>query len=136
MDTVTVAGVVVFDTDVLIDYGRAEAKAMAVLEAARAAARPAVSLVTSLELLAGCRDKQELAVLDAFMATFRLIHFDGMISRCTQDLMRRYRLSHGLRMPDAIIAATSLTNGWPLISKNQKDYRFIEGINLPPYPGV
>ena len=38
MDTVTVAGVVVFDTDVLIDYGRAEAKAMAVLEAARAAA--------------------------------------------------------------------------------------------------
>lgn len=134
METVTVPGVVVFDTDVLIDYARGIGTAIAVLDAARLKAQPTVSVVTYLELLAGCSDKRELSILDAFMATFRIVHIDVVISRCTQDLMHTYRLSHGLRMPDALIAATALTSGWALISKNQKDYRFIQGLSLPPYP--
>ena len=134
MEAVTVPGAAVFDTDVLIDYARGVATAVAALDAARREAQPMASVVTYLELLAGCRDKRELSILDAFMATLRLVHIDVVISRCTQDLMRAYRLSHGLRLPDALIAATALTNGWALISKNQKDYRFIPGLRLPPYP--
>jgi predicted nucleic acid-binding protein len=37
-------------------------------------------------------------------------------------------------MPDAFIAATSIINNFPLLTKNQSDYRFISGINLLPYP--
>lgn len=134
METLTVPGVVVFDTDVLIDYGRGVETAVAALDAARREGQPTVSVVTYLELLAGCQDKRELSILDAFMATFRMIQIDVIISRCTQDLMHTYRLSHGLRLPDALIAATALASGWALISKNQKDYRFIQGLRLPPYP--
>ena len=50
------------------------------------------------------------------------------------DLIRRYRLSHGLLIADAIIAATALVKNVPLVSKNQRDYRFIEGLDLWPYP--
>jgi len=129
-----VPGGAIFDTDVLIDYGRGDETAIAALDAARREAQPTASVVTYLELLAGCRDKRELSILDAFMATFRVVQIDVVISRCAQDLMRTYRLSHGLRMPDALTAATALTSGWALISKNQKDYRFIQGLRLPPYP--
>ncbi len=39
-------------------------------------------------------------------------------------LLRRYRLSHGLLLADALIAATALVEGMPLVSKNQRDYRW------------
>jgi predicted nucleic acid-binding protein len=50
------------------------------------------------------------------------------------DLLRQYRLSHGLAIPDALIAATAITLDQPFISKNQRDYRFIDGLQLLPYP--
>jgi len=37
---------------------------------------------------------------------------------------------------DAFIAATAITSQKPLISKNQKDYRFIEELTLLPYPAT
>ena len=37
-------------------------------------------------------------------------------------------------MPDALIAATALEYGAPFITKNQRDYRFINGLNLLAYP--
>lgn len=50
------------------------------------------------------------------------------------ELLRRCRLSHGLLIADAFIAATALVLDTPLVSKNQRDYRFITGLNLLPYP--
>jgi predicted nucleic acid-binding protein len=50
------------------------------------------------------------------------------------DAARQYRLSHGLLIPDAMIAATAMTLGLPLISKNQRDFRFIGGLQLLSYP--
>jgi hypothetical protein len=56
------------------------------------------------------------------------------ISDKAVDLLRRYRLSHGLDIPDALIAATAIEHNQPFASKNQRDYRFIAGLNLLPYP--
>jgi predicted nucleic acid-binding protein len=50
------------------------------------------------------------------------------------ELLNRYHLSHGLLIPDSLIAATALTLDVPLLSKNQRDYRFMEGLKLLPYP--
>jgi len=43
-------------------------------------------------------------------------------------------LSHSLLIADGLIAATALVIDKPLASKNQRDYRFIAGLNLLPYP--
>jgi predicted nucleic acid-binding protein len=43
-------------------------------------------------------------------------------------------LSHGLLIADALIAATALYGDQSLISKNQRDYRFITGLQLLSYP--
>jgi predicted nucleic acid-binding protein len=50
------------------------------------------------------------------------------------DLLRQYRLSHGLLIADALIAATCLAHSTPLLTKNQRDFRFIAGLTLPNYP--
>jgi len=35
---------------------------------------------------------------------------------------------------DALIAATAIALNQPFISKNQRDYQFISGLQLLPYP--
>ena len=49
------------------------------------------------------------------------------------DLLRQYRLSQGLLIPDALIASTALYLNMDLATKNQRDYRFIENLKLLPY---
>ncbi len=56
------------------------------------------------------------------------------MSDAAVDLLRRYRLSHGLLIADAFIAASALVLDTPLLSKNQRDYRFIAGLNLLRFP--
>ena len=39
-------------------------------------------------------------------------------------------LSHGLLIPDALIAASVIENDLLLFTRNQKDFQFIKGITL------
>jgi predicted nucleic acid-binding protein len=83
--------------------------------------------------MVGCRNKSEQQILERFLSRFEVIHINESISTQAIKLLRQYRLSHGLLIPDALIAATALVTGYPLLSKNQNDYRFIQGINLLPF---
>jgi predicted nucleic acid-binding protein len=93
-----------------------------------------ISAVTEMELIIGCRNKDELRSLEAFLNRFQRIELDGDITGTAVDLLKRYRLSHGLLIADALIAATALSREADLVSKNQRDYRFIEELHLLPYP--
>lgn len=124
----------VLDTDVLIDTARGVAEAIACLQQVEERSILAISVITHVELLVGCRDKAETRALHEFLLRFRILKLNELISDTGMALLRRYRLSHGLLIPDALIAATALAQGYPLVSKNQRDYRFIEGLGLLPCP--
>ena len=49
------------------------------------------------------------------------------------DLINNYHLSHGLNIPDALIAATSIEVGLELFTFNIKDFKFIKHLNLFKY---
>lgn len=87
-----------------------------------------------MELIIGCRDKAELRTVGRFLQRFQIIKLNESISDVAIDLLRRYRLSHGLLIADALIAATAMSLDKPLITKNQRDYRFIAGLRLLAYP--
>lgn len=95
---------------------------------------PAVSIVTQMELIVGCENKNELRALDRFLDRFHIIPMDEDISDEAASLLRRFRLSHGLLIPDAMIAATAIVSDARFVTKNQRDYRFINDLNLLPYP--
>ena len=69
-----------------------------------------------------------------FIQRFETIKLNEAISNRAITLLRDYRLSHGLLIADALIAATAIVIDAHLLSKNQRDYRFIQGLNLLPYP--
>jgi len=95
-----------FDTDVLIDAGRGESEAMDALEQAAEDAPLAISVITEMDLIVGCRNKDELAALDSFLRRFDVIPLRPAISEQATALLRTFRLIHGLLIADALIAAT------------------------------
>ncbi|WP_250124192.1 type II toxin-antitoxin system VapC family toxin [Chroococcidiopsis sp. CCMEE 29] len=125
---------ILVDTDVLIDAGRAVEVAIVQLESAAQKSTLAVSIITQMELLVGCRNRTELQIMERFLERFEIIKLSEAVSDRAIDLLRNYRLSHGLLIADALIAATAIVTDAPLLSKNQRDYRFIQGLNLLPYP--
>ena len=64
---------------------------------------------------------------DILIDAGRSVEANREISDTAVGLLRQYRLSHGLAIPDALIAATA-------IALNQRDYRFINGLELLSYP--
>jgi predicted nucleic acid-binding protein len=125
---------VIVDTDILIDAGRSIADAINFLQRTEQTGTLAVSAITQMELIVGARNKNELRIIEKFLRRFLVIKVNESISDTAVDLVRKYRLSHGLLIPDALIAATAIAVGEPLATKNRRDYQFIAGLTLHPYP--
>jgi predicted nucleic acid-binding protein len=125
--------VMLIDSDILIDAGRNEQKAVAFLDDAIQHNSAQVSVVSHMELIVGCRNRSELRALDRFLTRFEIVGLTDGISRLAVDLLREYRLSHGLLIPDALIAATTLDGQMSLATKNKRDFAFIEGLELADY---
>jgi predicted nucleic acid-binding protein len=49
-------------------------------------------------------------------------------------LLHDYGLAHGLRIPDALIAAIVLEGDSTLVMSNLRHFRFIPGLRLEPAP--
>lgn len=112
----TVADVLV-DTDVFIDHLRGAVQ----LKAGRH--RLHYSVITRAELFAGT------AVTDAaaqLLGPFREIPIDRAIA----ERAGRVRRETGIRLPDALIAATAIEQKLDLASRNARDLERVRGLRL------
>ena len=127
----TAARTVVFDTDVLIWYFRGHDRARRFL-ARVAHPHRAVSSLTVMELLQGCRNQEEVRHARAFVAENipQLLHPNERVSQRAIDLLAHHAMAHGLRAVDALIAATALETGCALATANTKHYRVIPRLHL------
>jgi predicted nucleic acid-binding protein len=71
-----------------------------------------------MELIVGYRNKNELQKLESFLSKYILIDLDKKTFEKAVELLGKYRLSHGLLIPDALIASTAIINNFPLLTKN------------------
>jgi predicted nucleic acid-binding protein len=105
----------VFDTCILVDYLRGIEAARAVIDACEE--RPAISIVTRIELLVGAPESAERAT-HALLTRFILLPLDDTTANRT-ILIRRDRR---LKLPDAIILATAEISGRLLITRDEKGF--------------
>lgn len=122
------------DTDILIDVSKNIATAVNRLIKEEQNHSLGISTITKMELIVGCRNKSELRIVDKFLNRFELIKIDDEINDVAISLLKIYRLSHGLLIADAFIAATAVAHQAMLLTKNQKDFKFIEGLKMKSYP--
>ncbi|RJP46183.1 MAG: type II toxin-antitoxin system VapC family toxin [Desulfobacteraceae bacterium] len=89
-----------------------------------------LSAVTLMELYFGACNKRELAKIKSRMKNLETLILDGSITNTAIDLIAKYSKSHGLQIPDALIAATAICHDMELLTYNVKDFKFIKGIKM------
>ncbi len=115
MNTLTIV-----DTDILIDAAHQISEAIDCLDEIEQRSTLAISAITQMELFVGCRNKTELRKTERFLQRFRVLRLNKQISDTAVHLLRQYRLSHGLAIPDTLIAAIALTLSSPLTSSSRE----------------
>lgn len=122
------------DTDILIDAARGVADAISFLNAQQTASGLYVSIISPMELVAGCSNKTELAQVQQFLQRVTIVPISTAASQVAYQLMESFFLSHGLLIPDALIAATALEHRLILHTKNVRHFRMIPNLSvLRPY---
>lgn len=114
---------VLLDTDVVIDHLRG-ARRLAIADGLTS-----YSVVTRAELFAG-RAKEEGAIAQ-LLGPFRELPVDRAIAECAGRLRR----DHGVRIADALIAATALMHGLALVTRNFRDFEHVPRLRLRPPAG-
>jgi predicted nucleic acid-binding protein len=117
------------DTNILIEFYKGNS---AIIDELHKVGLPnlAVSVITTGELFYGARDKPELLKMQKHLALMKQIPLDADISERFLTLLENYALSHRLSVPDALIAATALSQNLPIYTLNIKDFRFIPAIGF------
>lgn len=117
------------DTDVLIWNLRGNEKAAELLDDAGGFF---ISAISYMELVQGVRSKAELQALRRALRYWGAsVHpVDEDISARGMFLVETYALSHSMQMADALIAATALSLGVPLLTANHKHYRVVEDLEM------
>jgi predicted nucleic acid-binding protein len=89
-----------------------------------------LSSITVMELLQGMNNKTELLQMKKRINYYDIIQFDEKVSEKSIELIEKFKLSHHLQIPDAIIGATAIISQIALYTYNVKDFKFMPDIVL------
>ncbi|MCD6342220.1 MAG: type II toxin-antitoxin system VapC family toxin [Spirochaetaceae bacterium] len=118
------------DSDVLIDFLRGEEKAVSLFR--RMQDSIVFSAISVAEIYAGTRGENEETEVNRLFSTFTVFPVTGEVARKAGEWIRKYRASHSMEIPDALIGATCLVNKLELVTLNTKHYPMFPGLK-PPY---
>lgn len=119
----------VVDTDVLVWYMKGNQKAYDAIERLR---HFSVSVVTYMELVQGMRNKNELNSLRRGFHVWgtKILYISEEISIKAMFFVEQHFLAHSLQLADALIGATAISHGCPILTCNDKHYRMLKGLQV------
>ena len=104
-----------FDTNVLIDYFRG---CHAAAEELKRYSTRLISVMTTMELLVGARDRGDELQLRGLLASFEEVELSSPVMERAVMLRRQHRL----KLPDAIVYASAQVEDCPLVTRNHHDF--------------
>ena len=117
----------VFDTNILIDYLNGIEFAKKELEKYQV---KVISIITWIELLVGTEENsQEEKSITFFLNQFKVLYLEKEICQIAINIKRKKKI----KLPDAIILATSVKENAPLITRNTKDFKLDDYNIIVPY---
>lgn len=119
----------VIDTDVLIWYMKGNQNAYKVIENSK---HFFISVVTYMELVQGMRDKNELNNLRRALNAWgsKILYISEEISVKAMFFVEQHFLSHSIQLVDALIGATAISNGLPILTGNDKHYKILKDLQI------
>ena len=117
------------DTDVLIWYMRGNEKAYTIVENLD---NFFISVVTYMELVQGLRNKKELNHLRKALHGWnaQILYVSEEISAKAMFYVEQHFLSHSMQLADALIGATAIAYGFPILTGNDKHYKMMKDLEI------
>ena len=117
------------DTDVLIWYLKGNDNAYQVIENS---SNFFISVVTYMELVQGMRNKKELNNLRKALHIWnaKILYISEEISAKAMFYVEQHFLSHSIQLADALIGATAIAYGNPVLTGNDKHYRVLKDLKI------
>ena len=117
------------DTDTLIWYMKGNERAYRTIEGNLPFS---ISVVTYIELVQGMRNKDELNCLRQTLKGWetKLLYISEEISAKAMFYVEQHYLSHSLQLADALIGATAVSYGLPILTGNDKHYKIIKQVQI------
>ena len=115
------------DSDVIIGYlaGRIPEPGMESVSAI-VNQTPCISVISQIEVLRFNDTQENEAVLKGFVNVSRIYPLNPAVVNRTIELCKQSKI----KLPDAIIAATALTENLILVTRNTNDYKNIANLEL------
>jgi predicted nucleic acid-binding protein len=85
-----------------------------------------ISFISTIEILSFAYSDEAKIQVEQLLNTFRRIDIDDSIIRTTIKL----RLEKKIKLPDCIIAATAIEHNLSLVTRNIKDFEYIETLPI------
>ena len=126
VQALVMAGSILLDTDVLVDFFRGYSKAVTFVNTY--SPRIILSSTVVAELYAGVKGNAEQTALENFVSLFRIVPVTAEIAKAGGLYKCDYGKSHGVGLADAILAATSEIENAVLKTLNIKHYPMIKGL--------
>ncbi|MGA8180973.1 MAG: type II toxin-antitoxin system VapC family toxin [Desulfobacterales bacterium] len=119
----------IMDTDVLIWYMKGNQKAYKAIENSK---HFFISVVTYMELVQGMRNKNELNNLRMALHAWgsKILYISEEISVKAMFFVEQHFLSHSIQLADALIGATAISHGFPILTGNDTHYKILKGLQL------
>ena len=119
----------VIDTDVIIWYMKGNQKAYKTIENSK---NFFISVVTYMELVQGMRNKKELNNLRKALHDWnsKILYISEEISVKAMFFVEQHYLSHSIQLADALIGATAVAYGLPILTSNDKHYKILKDVQI------
>ena len=119
----------IIDTDVLIWYMRGNERAFEIIDRSHALF---ISVVTYMELVQGMRNKTELINLRKALRGWnaQILYITEEISAKAMFYVEQHYLSHSIQLADALIGATAIAYGLPLLTANDRHYKVLKDVQI------
>ena len=125
---------IICDTDVMIDYWdenqARHIQTKKILENNIGLSNIVLSAITKMELLMGASNKSDQSKINKKLERFNIALINNDVTLRALELIQSYKLSHGLSIPDSLIASTALITDLELFTYNTKDFKFISGLRI------
>ena len=101
------------DTNVIIEYLKGNKTTKKIFDKIKSE-KIALSAITLMELFYGALNKRELNKIKRALNEFDILLLNEDITQIAIKLIENYSKSHGLKIPDALIASTAIYYDIPL----------------------
>ena len=125
---------IICDTDVMIDCWAVtkprHSTTKEILENSIGLNNVVLSAITKMELMLGATNKNDLNRINKKLKRFNIALINNDITLNAFILLQSFYLSHGLKIPDCIIASTAIITKLEFFTYNTKDFNFINQLKL------